>query len=122
VVHRPPDVGAGVDARHDQVERAEQPQSGEQHAQRRRAVERPRFGHTVDLGAVHLGLQQVQRTHCSTGTGELTVGGQHHHIAVLGHRPGQYVQAHRVDAVVVGHQDSHATVLAHDGERAAARR
>ena len=67
VVDGATDVGAGVDARHDEIERiAEHAQLGVQHAQCGRAVERPRFGDAVDLAPPHLGAELEQGPHGGT--------------------------------------------------------
>ena len=105
VVHGTADVGARVDPRHDEVERAaERSEAGEHHAQRRRAAERPGLVDALDVAPASLGMSEVQRPDGAARPGVLAVGSDDHHVAVRAHRPGEDVQPDRVDAVVVGQQ------------------
>ncbi len=121
MIHGSPDVGAGVDAGHDQIERtAERTEPSEEDAQGRRAADLPdRVGRTVgDLGASYLGLDEVERAEGSTGARVLLIRCGHHDLVAaieFADRSGQHVQADRVDAVVVRHQDSHPAILAAPG-------
>ena len=116
MVHRAPHVGSRVDPRHDEIEwRPKRTEAREHHAQCRWPGNRPGLIDALDRAAVHLGLDEVQRTQRCASTRELAVGGSHHHLTVLTHRSGQYVQANGVDAVVVGEKNSHGIILLHPG-------
>ena len=85
VVHRPPHVGAGVDARDHQVEgAAERPEPGEHHAQRRGPGHGPHVvgRAVVDVPAADLGLDEMQRAERRAGTGELAIGGDNDDLVV----------------------------------------
>ena len=63
VVDRPPDVGARVDAGHDEVDRPEHAEPGEHHAQPGRPGDRPRLVDPVDRwpGAPRAGSRAARR-------------------------------------------------------------
>ena len=107
VIHRPADVGAGIDARDDKVDRPECAQPSEHHAQRRRARHRPRVLDALEPHLVHLGLDEVQRPDRGTRARVLRIGSDHDDVAVCGHRAREHVQTLGLDSVIVGHQDAH---------------
>ena len=118
VIHGTTHVGAGVDARDHQVERvAQRPEPGEHHAQRRRTRDRPGLVDPLDVGSMHLGLDHVQRTEGSGRAAVLVVGCTDDHVTEGNHRPGEDVEPHRIDAVVVRHQDAHPGTLPSADER-----
>jgi len=61
---------------------------------------------------MHLGLDQMERTERRAGPRELAVWRRDHHVTEREHRPGQHVQTDRVDAVVIGEEDSHEHIVA----------
>ena len=105
VVDRPPDVGARVDAGHDEVDGSEHAEAGEHHAQAGRAVHGPRLRRCRRRRPADLRLQQVQGTERGAGAGVLGVRRDDDDVAERHHRPGQHVEADGVDAVVVRDQD-----------------
>ena len=108
------DVGAGVDAGDDEVDRTEGTEAGEHDAQRRRAVHRPGLVDAVDADAPHLWLHEVERSERGSGTGVLHVGRGDHDVAVLAHRHRQAMEPDGVDAVVVRQeQPGHVATLRH---------
>ena len=111
VVDAAADIGARVDPRHHEIDVAEGAEAGEHRAQRRRAGDGPRLVDAVDVGSVHLGLHEPDRPDGRAVAGVLLVGRRDHHVAEGPHRPGQDVEADRVDAVVVGDQNSHPLTL-----------
>ena len=60
---------------------------------------------------MHFWLNAVQGPEGRTGPRIFVIGRHHGDRSVLGHGPGQHVEALRIDAVVVGDQDSHGAVL-----------
>jgi hypothetical protein len=53
------------------------------------------------------------RAEGGTGAGELAIGSRDHHVAERLHGPGEDVQADRIDAVVVGQENAHGTIISH---------
>ena len=54
-----------------------------------------------------LGSDQVHRAERGTETRVFLIGSDHGDLAEVHHGPSEFVQAHRVDAIVVGDQDAH---------------
>lgn len=63
-----------------------------------------------------LGLHQVQCAESGSSAGELSIGSCDDHVAEGTHGAGQDVKSDGVDAVVVGEQDSHETIVADDDQ------
>ena len=114
VVDGPADVGAGIDAGYDEVERTECAESGEHDAECRGAVDRPGLVDAIDPDTAHLRLHEVQRSERGSGTGVLRVGRRDHDVAVVAHRQRQAMEADGINAVVVRQEQAgHAATLRH---------
>ena len=96
------DIGSRVDAGDDEIDVAEHAEAPKHGAQRRRRTDRPRLVDSLDVLLADIGLHVVERAQRSAVAGVLGVGGGDHHLTEGPHRPGQHMEADRVDTVVVG--------------------
>ena len=112
VQHEVTGVGAGVDARGDEVGQvAERAEAGGEHGHRRRRVD----GVHREVGELvpHAPLDRRrtaadQATDRRAGAAAVVGGRDHEHVVAVGdQRGGERVDAGGVDAVVVGHEDAH---------------
>ena len=71
------------------------------------SADRPGLINTNDLGVVNLGPHKVHRPQSRTGTRVLRVGGYDSDFTYVDEASGQFVEADRVDTVIVGYKNPH---------------
>ena len=103
VIHTAPHVCTWVNARNNKIKRCtKKSESSKHHAQGRWATQRPRLFHSINMGFMHFWLHEVQCTNSRTRTRVFAVGSNHYNFSVTVHCTSKYVQAYRVNTVIVG--------------------